>query len=123
MHSNAFVNKVDVIKKTYTITPNGQTVDSWQRVNSLWACILEIDTAIFQSYVNFSNQKLVKIIFKGRRKFNVEETYFRYKTTVYKLLMQSMLHSRTDTQYTVVHCHEVDGVLDEAEVEDIMEAE
>lgn len=122
IHSNAFINFVDVVSKTYTLAPNGQTVTAWTVTNSLWACILELNSKNFDQFANISEQKLVKIIFRGRRVFDVEATVFRSGENIYKPIAQSFLSSRSDTPYAVIICHKLDDVIEIEEAESIEDA-
>lgn len=65
----------------------------------------------------------MKLIFRGRRTFNIETTIFRFKEDLYKPISQSFLVSRSDVPYSIVSCHKIDDVLELDEQKDLEDAE
>lgn len=111
MHSSMFNDQVTMLTLPDTEEgPMGLTRD-WSTADSrlAWACILEQPLKIIDYGQNESQKKLVKIILRGRFEIDVANTRFLWKTsTVFQPISSSYLVSRTDTDFTILLCHQID---------------
>lgn len=111
VHSNIFNNRLQIYTKQITNTPTGDD-ETDVLTDTVWASILEMPIRVVEYDQNESQKKLVKITIRGRKEIDVAKTEFRWKTNVYKALSSSYLAARTDTQFTVLMCHKIDGLTD-----------
>lgn len=109
VHSNSFVNRIKIYFKTITVTETGEDEVN-TLIDTLWASILELPIRVVDMGQNESQKKFVKILFRGRKEFDVASTELVWKTNIYKPISVSYIASRTDSQFTILFCHKIDGL-------------
>lgn len=111
VHSNIFKDRIKVYIKNISSTPTGISEPTMVLSKTLWGSVLELPIKVVDYNQNESQKKFIKITFRGRREFDVATTEFLHKTSnVYVPITTSYLAAGSDVQFTVVFCHQVDGL-------------
>lgn len=113
LHSRNFRDRVTVQTRTKVERTLG--FDEEWTINSkiLWASVVELDDKMTdQAGVVFMDQdqtsmKLIRVVLRGRRTMSVADTRIVWKNRIFKVLETPRYPSRSDAQFSVVFCHEV----------------
>lgn len=117
VHSGDWLDRVIVQTRTVTENVLGEE-NVWADVITLWAscCELDYDTigqvGVIEMDNNQSEMILVQITLKGRRKYNQPDYRFLWKNRILQPFKIRHI-GRSDTQLTLVHCHDVTGLQEE----------
>ena len=112
MHASMFQDSVVILTAgaPNEDSPMGVVYD-WDSASQevSWACILEQPVKIVDYGQNESQRKLVKVILRGRFEIDVPATRIVWKgTVILQPISSSYLVSRSDTQFTILLCHQID---------------
>lgn len=114
-HPVDYPDRIKLYTRTKSKTTLGFT-ETWSSYVSLWASVLELDTRMTDAAgVVFTDQnqttmKLIKVTLRGRRTLSVADSRITWRGGIFKPLESPRYPGRSNNQYTVVFCHQVDGM-------------
>lgn len=117
VHSGDFLDRVTVQTRTATDLVLGEE-NTWADVITLWASCCEIDydtigqVGVIDMDNNQSEMIFVQITLRGRRRYSQPDFRYIWKNRILQPFKTRHI-SRSDTQLTLVHCHDVSGLQEE----------
>lgn len=113
MFSWAFVDRVTLQTKTENKAPMGKKDVAWTDGQTYWASVLELPIKVVDYENNETQNRFFEVVLRGRQNFDVPSTriYWQKNNMILKILFTSFRPSRSDVQYTILHCHEIENLL------------